>query len=507
MSLSLRPYQADAIERLRLSLATGHRRPMLQLPTGGGKTLIAATIISSALEKGKRVIFTVPALSLIEQTQKAFWNAGIREIGIIQGNHPETDWSRPVQIASVQTLARRIYPRADLVIVDEAHRWFEFYERWMKDARFVDVPFIGLSATPWTKGLGKYYDDLIIAGTTATMIEQGYLAPFRVFAPAHPDLSGVRTTAGDYNQGDLETALDKPALVADAVETWIRRGEGRPTLCFAVDRSHAKHLQQKFEESGVRCGYLDAYSDLDERNSVKNELERGDINVVCNVGVLTTGVDWKISCIILCRPTKSEMLFTQIIGRGLRITEGYEDCLILDHSDSHSKLGFVTDISHDTLDDGKVKPKTERKIATPLPKECPKCAYLRPAKIVICPSCGFKPERRAGVETEDGELQELTRGGKKKSTTPKGYVKFQGEIISERDFYAQLKHYAVSREYKPGWAANKFRDRTGDWPNSYRDVPAQQPQYEVVSWIKASQIRYAKGRAKASGADQGAPAK
>jgi DNA repair protein RadD len=155
MNRELRPHQAKAIELLRQSLGEGKRRPILQAPTGFGKTLVATAVAEGALAKQKRVIFTVPALSLVDQTVKAFWDDGIRDIGVIQGTNAMTDWSRPVQIASVQTLQRRPIPEADVVVIDECHRWFDFYGQWMFDPAWQSQPFIGLSATPWTRGLGQ----------------------------------------------------------------------------------------------------------------------------------------------------------------------------------------------------------------------------------------------------------------------------------------------------------------------------------------------------------------
>jgi len=131
---------------------------------------------------------------------------------MIQANHPKTDATRPVQVASIQTLQRRAIPRFDIVVIDEAHRWFEMLGVWMRAPDWASVPFVGLSATPWTKGLGKFYDDLVQVTTTAELIEAGYLSPFRVYAPSHPDLSGVRTVAGDYHEGDLGEAAVEGAL-------------------------------------------------------------------------------------------------------------------------------------------------------------------------------------------------------------------------------------------------------------------------------------------------------
>ena len=382
LAITLFPHQAKAIELLRDARRKGKKRIMLQATTGWGKTIVAAMIIKLARAKGLRVCFVVPAISLVDQTIERFAAAGITDIGVIQSDHLMTDWSKPVQVASIQTLARRGYPQADLVLVDEAHKLFKTQTQWMAHPDWQKVPFIGMSATPWTKGLGKHYDDLLVSATTQELIDGKFLSPFRVFAPSHPDLTGVKTVAGDYHEGELADAMNKPVLVANVVETWIRQGEWRPTLCFAVDCAHAKHLQRQFEEAGIPCGYIDARTEIADRNIVRDKFKRGEYKVVCNVGTLTTGVDWDVRCIILARPTKSEMLFTQIIGRGLRTAEGKEDCLILDHSDTHTRLGFVTDIHHDILDSGKeVSKQTETRER--LPKECPRCAFLRPVGVPV----------------------------------------------------------------------------------------------------------------------------
>jgi DNA repair protein RadD len=234
----LRPHQESALEALRHSLMTDHRRVLLQLPTGAGKTVIAANIIRRALAKSKRVAFTVPAVSLINQTVPAFEAEGIDCIGVMQGIHERTDRDQPVQVCSVQTIARRKRPDVDIVLVDEAHQLHREIFRWMKDCPH--IPFIGLSATPWARGLGKYYDDLIIAATPADLIRDGFLSPFIAFAPSEPDLASVRTVAGDFHEGELVEAMDRAVITGDIVETWLKRGEGRSTFCFCVNRRHAR---------------------------------------------------------------------------------------------------------------------------------------------------------------------------------------------------------------------------------------------------------------------------
>ena len=490
--MELRDYQTRAIAELRQSLRDGATRPVIQSPTGSGKTVIAAAIINMARAKDKRVLFCVPALSLIDQTVERFRQNGIFEIGVMQGQHEMTDYTQPVQVCSVQTLARRTIPAADLIIVDEAHVMFKLYEDWMNRPEWEGIPFVGLTATPWAKGMGApgRWDHLIIGSTLSELIELGHLSDFRCYAPAHPDLDGIKTVAGDYDLKGLGHAMDKQALVADIVTTWLERGEGRSTICFAVNRLHAKHIQTQFIEAGVAAEYMDAYTDLDDRADIVKRFENGDVQVICNVGVLTTGFDADVRCIILARPTKSEILYVQMIGRGLRTADGKADCLILDHSDTTMRLGFVTDIGTSKLHDGSANRQTVEKTA-PLPKECPACAFLKPPKARKCPACGFEPVAKSEVEVDDGELREITRAGKVKAE------KFTME--QKQDWYRQLMLHANLRGYKPGWAYWAFKDKFKVGPDHLLDPrPAVSISYEVQNWITARNIRKAKAKEKAA---------
>lgn len=494
------PHQAQGIQMLRQSLSTGHRRPMLQSPTGSGKTRIAAAIVEGALRKDKRVVFITPAISLIDQTVKAFYDEGISDVGVIQANHPMTNWSRPAQIASVQTLAKRARPQADLFLIDEAHIVHKTHSDLLTNEDLKGVPMIGLSATPWRRGLGKLYDDLLIVATTSQLIERGLLSPFRVFASSHPDLSEVRTLAGDYHEGDLGGAMNKVQLVADVVDNWMRHGGGRPTLCFGVDRAHAKSLQNRFLAAGVPAGYIDCNLDGEDREPILAQFRRGEIKVICNVATMTTGVDLDVRCLILARPTKSESLFVQIIGRALRTASGKDHALIFDHSDTHLRLGFVTDIHHEKLDDGRGASASDRKdMPLPLPKECPKCSFLKPAKLPQCPACGFKTEKQTDVEHQDGELFEIT--GKR-------FVKKGSETYEDKvNFYCMLKHHAKANAYSDGWISHKFKEKYGEWPpDRYRGLAAEPPNAAVLSWIKSRQIAFAKAKAKAKSSNATAAA-
>ena len=488
--MELRDYQEQAISNLRSSLMKGKKRPVIQAPTGAGKTVIAAALVKMARQKNKTVLFTVPALSLIDQTVERFQQNGIHEVGVMQGAHELTDYRMPVQVCSVQTLARRVIPRADLVLVDECHVMFKLYDQWMSDPEWSHVPFVGLTATPWAKGMGASgrWDDLIIGTTTADLIRLNHLSDFKVFAPAHPDLSGVKTVAGDYEVKGLGEVMDQRNLVADIVSTWLEKGQNRPTVCFAVNRIHAKNIQEQFIQCGVNAAYMDAFTDLHERADIVKQFANGDVKIICNVGVLTTGFDADVRCIILARPTKSEILYVQMIGRGLRTADGKDTCLVLDHSDTTMRLGFVTDIGTSKLHDGTANRQTVEKTA-PLPKECPKCAFLKPPKTRKCPSCGFEAVATSEVENDAGELQELTRGKKLK---PNVYT-----MVDKQRWYAQLVLHAELRGYKKGWSYWAYKDKFGVGPDSsLLHVASKEISPEVQSWITARNIRKAKAKAK-----------
>ncbi|WP_062785284.1 DEAD/DEAH box helicase [Novosphingobium capsulatum] len=477
----LRSYQQRSIDLLRQAMLAGSSRIVLELCTGAGKTRIAAEIVKGARAKGNRVAFVVPAISLIDQTVEAFIAEGITEIGVMQGNHEMTRYEMPVQVCSVQTLAKRGVPDVELVIVDECHIQHEIIRQWIR--QYPRVKFVGLSATPWAVGMAEYWQVLVRPVSMQELMDLGFLSPFRVFAPSHPDLSGVKDVAGDYNQDQLSDVMSDSVLVADIVETWLKRANGQPTLVFAVDRAHAAKLQAEFQRAGVPMGYCDANVDRIERKVLFERMARGELAGICNVGTLTTGVDADVRCIVLARPTRSEMLHVQIIGRALRTAPGKTEALILDHADNHARLGFVTDIRHEQLLDGKARKSSGRTKGESLPKECGSCKALKPPKVRECPHCGFVGQRQSDLETEEGDLIEVTPGRAPKAES----------TVDRANFYSQVLWIARERQRSPGWVAHTFRDRFGVWPRGAATrVQPQPPTDEVLSFVKAKDIRFAK---------------
>lgn len=508
MKSELWPDQAETVKNIRESLVGGVRRLMVQGPTGSGKTKIAAKIMDGVVSNRKRAAFVVPALDLIDQTAQSFWDEGIRDVGVIQGDHSLTDWSKPIQICSIQTIERRgEFPKADIVLFDEAHRVFKAHKTWLGHEDWQRVPMVGLSATPWSKGLGKLYESLLVSTTTAALIESGRLSPFEVFAAGKPDLSDVKVVKNsdgeqDYQQTQLSAKMQDKKLVGDIVDTWRQLWGKGGSLIFGVDRAHAKLIQERFQHAGINCGYQDAETPMDERRRLRAAFHRGDVDVVSNVATLTTGVDWDVRYIGLARPTKSEMLYVQIVGRGLRLggnlfIDTPKDKLILaDHTQTTAELGFVTDIHHEHLDDGKPAKSGIKVVRTP--KECPKCTKLKPMGSLKCDNCGYEWDVRSTILEQEGYLQKVAsheelrrkKGGKGRGEH------LNWDLHGRGVFLAELKAYAIERGYKAGWAMQKYRSRFDRWPERKIEgiAPCAIISPKTRSWIKAEQIRWANSK-------------
>jgi DNA repair protein RadD len=356
----------------------------------------------------------------------------------------------------------------------------------LSDSRFA----VGLSATPWAKGLGKIYDDLIRPVSIRELIEQGYLSPSRAFAPTRPDLAGVRTTAGDFNEGDLSQAVDKSELVANIVDTWLEKGGNRLTLCYGADCRHAQHIRERFAEAGISAGYLDHKTPPRERERIFGEFKSGKVRIICSVATIDVGVDLPcVECISDCRPTKSGMRFVQTIGRGLRVSKGKKFLTVLDHAGNHHRFGRVTEVKmyFDTLDSGEGKKASEKvgSEASAIVVICPSCHYVLPPKTQTCTECGAAiSAARELIRERDGVLIELDHSS-------------VDDRQAKINFMAMLRGYGRMRNYAKadGFAAHQFLAKFGHWPNDpeVRNAQPMEPDREICRWIKQRQIAYYDG--------------
>lgn len=490
----LRDYQRNSIEKIRESFLRGNKRVVLQLPTGSGKTALAADILYNTLFKGKKALFIADMISLVEQTSNVFDKFELPH-AIIQAQNERFDLNQNLQVCSIQTLNRREFPKADLIIIDEVHCLHDAHKRLM-DA-LPDAYVIGLSATPWAKGLGLYFDDLIIGATVEELIEQGFLVDTRIYAPYVPNLSKIKIVNGDYDKKPLADFMDNKVLVGDIVDHWLRLGENRQTLCYAVNVAHSKHIAEMFTRAGVVAEHIDGYM-TGKRKELRKEIiehfKAGNIKILSSVGVLTKGFDYPgASCLIIARPTKSLMLHYQIHGRGIRPhpASGKTDCLILDHSGNYIRPELVGVDLPTTLDMGEKPEPSEKENTKPekLPTVCKNCNFVKPAGVGICPVCGYLPQKKDLVENTDGELVEI-----KKSKITKE---------DKQRFYSELLTIQRERGYKDGWKSNVYRKKFDCWPKGLEEVPAENVSEETRNYIQHLLIRYAKGKNKITSASAG----
>ena len=496
---TLRDYQTALVQAIRSSLAQGHRAPCAVLPTGGGKTHIAAHIIRATLAAGNTALFLAPRRELVDQTSDKLTGVGV-EHGIIMRGRKQSLYPE-VQVACIPTLYGRAIaddrlplPRAKLVMVDEAHLSIAkstrtIIERYREQGAVV----IGLTATPCRAdgaGLGAVYDDLVIGPSVADLTAQKHLVPARYFTGEAPDLGGIKTTAGDYNQRELGERVDRVQLIGDIVQNWARLASERQTFVFAVNVSHSMHLRDEFRRIGVAAEHLDGNTPNDERHQILERLRSGETQVLVNCEVMTYGVDFPpVSCIVLAKPTKSVARYFQMVGRGLRTFHGKTDCLVLDHAQAVHNIGFVDDPIPWTLQ-GKEKVQDRMKREHKQPEEiaCGDCGTtFRPAR--NCPNCGAEQGERyaKAIEAHEAELREMDR--KRRLADKRSW-----SMDEKAQYYAELKHIALERGYKPAWIAHQFRNKIGTWPNRFKHLPSAEPSLETRAYVTSQLIRFAKSK-------------
>jgi superfamily II DNA or RNA helicase len=479
--MPLRNYQVGAVKNTYGSLKQ-HTATMLQMPTGSGKTHVAMEIIKHGLRHDRRVMFGVDRLTLLDQTLDKFYEEGI-PFGVTQGDHPMTNPSAPVQIASMQTLQRRgkkSWPHFDLAIIDEAHTNYNIIGEMITTWSL--LKYIGLSATPFTRGLGLIWNDLVVATTTGQLIEEGYLSDYDAYGPSTPDLTGVRRSGSDYSAPDLEERMMD--LTGDITAHYLSMANGMKGLYFTPTVAFAQHMAQQFKHQGIDAEYVCGHDSEERRKDVMDRYATGQIKVVFNCEVLTKGFDQPdIMVGGLCRPTRSLSLHIQMLGRFLRTHPTKDKALILDHAGNIERLGYPDDPLPTTLDMGEPGENSDtRDRDEPTPWNCPKCHHLCPAGTIECMICGYTRQRQEReVTVLDGVLQKL-----------EGRTRMSGKELKQ-DVYSQLCGIAEARGYAAGWVAHKYRELFEVWPRGvqWSVKPASE---ELKRWITHKQIAYAKRR-------------
>ena len=459
--MKLRPYQQRMIDDARAALRRTNR-VLLQGPTGCGKTALTVHMMGTAASQGKRSVFLVHQNELLSQTSRALWEQRLEHGMIAAGKRPSR---LPAQVASVQTLVRRLdqYPDPDLIIIDECHRSAaSTYQRVLE--AYPNARVIGLTATPRRtdgKGLSDTYGEIVQGPTIRQLIDAGYLCDYEIYAPPSTvDLSAVKTSMGDYDKRELEQTMDKPTITGDAVATYRKHASGKRAAVMCVSIRHAEHVRDSYQAAGIPAEMLEGSMTNTERETVINRLKSGETLVVTAVNLLVEGLDVPgIEVVQWLRPTKSLIVFMQGNGRGFRTAPGKDRLIILDQV-GNWKLHGLPDEDREWSLEGKKKRKhkTEEDPDVNV-QQCKHCFHIFRPGPSECPACGKPVEVRAKAELEvvEGDLERIDVEAERKARKQE-----QGTARGLRD----LVTLGVRRGMKnpTGWAVHVYAARSGRKP-------------------------------------------
>jgi len=489
MELNLRERQAKVIDALREGFKQGHRTQLLYAPTGFGKTEVAIALMKATKDNYKKAAMVLDRIVLVDQTSLRLSKYGL-DHGVYQAGHWKYSPSQRLQVCSAQTLERRDnFPKMDLLIVDECHITRKQTSEFIKSNP--DIKVVGLTATPFTKGLGDLYNNVVCGATNGWLVENKWLTPLKVYVAKEIDMKGAKKVAGEWAQDEVTERGMR--ITGDIVEEWIKKthevfGRPRKTIVFCAGVAHGADLVEKFARHGYNFVSI-SYKDNDElKKAAIEDFAKPDTEIhgLIATDILTRGFDVPDVMIgVSARPfSKSFSSHVQQMGRVMRPFDGKDFALWLDHSGNY--LRFRED--WDELYEGGVSEldkKVEKAKKEPTDKEkaeskCPACGHLWPRSSDTCPACGHVRLRRNQVEAVAGEMIELSNG----SRVPRS---------DKQGFYSELLWYAQQRSYNPHWAAHKFREKFGMWPRGLMDATAP-PSKETLSWIRSRNIAWAKSR-------------
>lgn len=412
--MKLRPHQKSDIKILKKK-NKDHAHILFGASTGYGKSAIIYNAVKKALKKGQRVLVIAPRRKLIKQlaeTLEDFYPS------MIMGTDTSYDVDANLYVASTSTLHRRLGKhgreytgKIDLIIIDEVHINFGSASMSLVNKYYWKTSmWLGLSATPIDdRGYRlEGWDYTIYEHQSQKLIEMGWLVPVRVLVEDKPEgLDDIKLTGGDYNEKELSDLMNDSSRVSNIYTIWKKYAKKRKVMIFAVSISHANFIHEEFVKKGVSSAVV--HSDIDEMDEEYSliQFKEGEVDVLINVGKLTTGFDeTSVDCLLIARPTKSLRLYIQIIGRGLRLHEGKKDCLILDVAGVVEQNGYPTMVR----DFNKKKPE---------PKEKNAVEFVE----TVCPHCDYSTQRR------NCERQLIET---KKYTTTRWYCPNCNEILDEK---------------------------------------------------------------------------
>ena len=519
----LRDYQSDHVRKIARALGAESRRIVAQSPTGSGKTHEIAAIVAAAVAAELPVLVLATRTRLVRQLSERCATFGIRHGVIAAAATRKADFSAKVQIASVDTLHRRAIvgrqmplPPAAVVIFDEAHLAAAETRLGLLE-RYLDAVWIGFSATPARKSgksLGAVFETLIPGPSSRFLTDLGCLVPLRIYntpVVTSAELNELPKDADrDYQSTALSSLLNRPKLVGDIVQNWLRIASGKRTLVFAVNKAHAASLLEGFQQRGVPAEMMTDDDDEATRDAVIGRLESGTTLVVINCFLASYGTDIpSVECIQLARPTRSLVMFLQMVGRGRRPSPetGKTDMILIDHGHCCEALGLPTTDFEWTLDPtrnvNREAQEHARKVIPESTRTCAECStlWLTSEQGNSCPSCGWKAAPRArAIEVQPADLEEMADEISIQPNDPQ-VVRFFQEALGYRQKHSPQKWLDNPKSVRWAcWCAvrEKFKLAQERPPGRFWDLPALPAGLEVQGWMKYRDIRWARSKRRAA---------
>lgn len=416
------------------------------LPCGAGKTALFARMAESSQAKGKTIWFLVHRRELLNQTIETFDRFDIPR--------------KTIHIGMVATVANHLYkyPKPDFIIFDEAH--FSAAATWSKIIEaFPDAFIVGLTATPRRldgKPLDKIYDDLIVGIGTAELIEQGYLASYKYYAPTVADLSALKKRGSDYDASRAAELLSQRAVFGDVIKHYQQYASGLQAICYCSTVAHSEAMADEFKAAGINAVHFDGNTPTKQRAQIVRDYRDKKIQILCNCDLISCGFDVPdCHCCILLRPTMSTALYIQQSMRAMRPQPG-KTAIILDHVNNYKRHGLPDDEREWTLA-GKLKPPKEYgEDGRLLIQQCPKCYHTYKAA-PTCPECGYQsqPTAQEIKNIKEIQLEEVKRNRQAEAEKAVANISEPSECRN----YVELAAFAKSKGFRPGWVYWQAKQR------------------------------------------------
>lgn len=488
MGLNLRPYQASTLDALRNGFMQGYKSQILYAPTGAGKTEMAIALLEATKAKGNKAAMLLDRIILCDQTSQRLQKYDI-DHGVLQSGHWRYRPYENIQVCSAQTIEKRgSFPGLSLLIVDEAHQTRQQTVEFIKNNP--DIRVIGLTATPFTKGLGNIYKNVVSTVTTRELVEQKVLVPLRVFIAKEINMTGAKKVAGEWSQS--ESQKRGMQITGDIVSEWIKMTHsifGKPvkTIVFCSGVAHGADLAKKFADRGYNFVSVSYRDDDTFKKDVIEDFSRPDTEIhgLIATDILTKGFDVPDVLIgVSARPfSKSLSSHIQQMGRVMRGAEGKEFAVWIDHGGNYLRFKEDWDEIYEngvhSLDDGKEKAKKEKTEKEKEAAKCPVCGALWPSHSDTCLHCGHTRERKSLLSEVPGEMEEL--------------VNTKAQRDEKQAFWSMCQYKVKNSGWSSGRAAHTYKDKFGVWPKGMSDQPMI-PDMKFEKFVRAKLIRFIKGQ-------------